>query len=220
MTYQTPSTPKHDDDDVQVEEATALLSDQGGGGGGGPARKKKHGVPTLRALIVGSCFVLGTLAVMIYGGRGGSSSTTHRTAGSTADLLRGYDPSQDFCFQDNDNNDKLCWYPTDNFPCGDWKGVSGLGSDQCGPPCTQVYKMIKKDDGSKFKGCVPPLYNPSLDFCFRDNDNANKYCWYNYDNLPCGNWKGEGGHDFNNCGPPCTNVYISGGCHSVEVLSS
>ena len=135
MTYQTPSTPKHDDDDVQVEEATALLSDQGGGGGG-PARKKKHGVPTLRALIVGSCFVLGTLAVMIYGGRGGSSTTTHRTDGSTADLLRGYDPSQDFCFRDNDNNDKLCWYPTDDFPCGDWTGVSGFGSDQCGPPCT------------------------------------------------------------------------------------
>ena len=70
MTYQKPH-----DDDVKVEEATSLLSGQGGGGV--PAGTKKNGVPTMRAMIVTTASVfLGTLAVVIYGGRGGSSHTS------------------------------------------------------------------------------------------------------------------------------------------------
>ena len=74
MTYQKPPTPKHDDDDT-VEEASSLLFGQGGGDGV-PARKKKHGVPTMRTMVVTACVLLGTFA-MIYGGRG--SSTTSAT---------------------------------------------------------------------------------------------------------------------------------------------
>jgi len=112
-----------------------------------------------------------------------------------------YDPSQDFCFKDNDNDDKLCWCPTDNFPVGNWDGVGGHGYNGCGPKCTS--------------GCI---YDPSHDYCFADEDNVDKYCWYIYHQdaqghqiVPYGNWKGEGGHGYNDCGDKCTNV-ASGGC--------
>jgi len=50
-----------------------------------------------------------------------------------------YDPSQDFCIRDNDNVGKYCWYTYDSFPCGDWRGVTGLGYDNCGPKCTLIH---------------------------------------------------------------------------------
>ena len=49
-----------------------------------------------------------------------------------------------------------------------------------------------------------PVYNPDHDFCFADTDNPGKYCWFCFDNLPVGNWKGEGGHVYNDCGDMCT----------------
>ena len=51
-----------------------------------------------------------------------------------------------------------------------------------------------------------PVYDPSHDFCFQDQDNTWKYCWYPNDRLPDGNWKGEGGHAYNDCGDLCTDV--------------
>ena len=41
--------------------------------------------------------------------------------------------------QYNKNVDKYCWYPTNNIPCGDWKGEGGHGYDNCGPKCKRVY---------------------------------------------------------------------------------
>ena len=158
MTYQT-TTQTHDCD--TVEEASSLLTSvtgspapsfpfgQGGGGGGGvSARKKKNRVPSTRALIV-TCLLLGTVAVIYYGGSG-SSNTNFQRADDTSEalLLRHnqaapvYDPSQAFCFKDRDNDDKYCWYSTDNFPVGNWEGFTcagGHGCAQCGPKCTSVY---------------------------------------------------------------------------------
>ena len=51
--------------------------------------------------------------------------------------------------------------------------------------------------------CKDIPYDPSLHYCFKDTDNAGKYCWYPEDNLPSGNWKGEGGHGENDCGSRC-----------------
>lgn len=75
MTDQTPPTLKHDDNDT-VEEASSLLF--GPGGGGVPARKKQHGVPTITRtrIVTTACVVLGTLAMMLYGGRGRSNTAS------------------------------------------------------------------------------------------------------------------------------------------------
>ena len=116
-----------------------------------PARTKKHGVSTItRTMVVTTCVVLGTLAMLYYGGRG-SSSNTASSDGIAADLLRGYDPSQDFCFKDEDNDGKYCWYPTDSLPEGQfWKGVDTQGNNNCGPKCTSVNDdddgAVKDDD--------------------------------------------------------------------------
>ena len=94
-----------------------------------------------------------------------------RTATHTAAREDYYDPRYDYCFMDEDN-DKVgvyyCWYHKDSFPVGYWKGVTGAGYDNCGPPCTKVR-----------------MYDPSQDLCFSDKDNDDKYCWYPQDNLPC-----------------------------------
>ena len=82
---------------------------------------------------------------MIYGGRGSnrhSSSKTASSGGISADLLRGYDPSSDYCFTEIDTDGKYCWYPTDNLPCGNWKGEGGHGYNDCGQKCTKIYEMV------------------------------------------------------------------------------
>ena len=156
MTYQQPSQ-THDDDNADANEASSLLLPVAGGAGGGgvPTIKKKNGGP-MRAMIA-TCCLLGTLAV-IYGGRG--SSSTDSSGGISADLLRShnqaasmYEPSQDYCFRDNDNPDKFCWYPHDYFPCGNWNGFTcagGHGCAQCGPKCTEVYYI---EDGVLYSDC-------------------------------------------------------------------
>ena len=96
-----------------------------------------------------------------------------------------YDPTQDFCFTDNENPGKYCWYP-DNFPVGNWKGVNGRGVNDCGSKCTKVY-----------------MFDPNRDFCFTDNDNDGKYCWFPTLRLPSGNWKEVTGAAYNTCGPKC-----------------
>ena len=55
----------------------------------------------------------------------------------------------------------------------------------------------------------PRVYDPKQDFCFKDTDNAGKYCWYPEDKSPCPGqpqWKGVDGHGYNNCGLLCTAV--------------
>ena len=143
MTYQQP-THTHDNDNA--EEASTLLtiatvspapSWSLGGRGGVPAGTKKNGVPTMRAMIVTTCFFLGTLAV-IYGGRGSSHI---RSGGSSADLLllgHNYDPNSDHCFTDEANPGKYCWFHKMHYPCGNWQLDSKHGNNNCGPKCTQV----------------------------------------------------------------------------------
>ena len=79
MTYQN-LTLEHDDN---AEEVSPLLLTVAGGGV--PAGKKKNGVPTMRAMLVTSCFLLGTLAV-IYGGRISSSNTVNLGAALLDDV--------------------------------------------------------------------------------------------------------------------------------------
>ena len=149
MTYQT-SSPHYDTADADessslvppvVDASSSFSLGQHG------VSSKKNRVPTMRVMIV-TCFLLGTLA-MLYGGRGSSNTDTNHADGtSEALLLRHnqaapvYDPSQAFCFKDRDNDDKYCWYSTDNFPVGNWEGFTcagGHGCAQCGPKCTSVY---------------------------------------------------------------------------------
>ena len=99
MTYQQPS-PTHDAD---ADEASSLLLTVAGGGGV-PATKKKHGVPTMRAMIVMICFLLGTLAVLYYGGRATSSG------GISAALLRvGTCPGVDMPYDPTDHLITQCY---------------------------------------------------------------------------------------------------------------
>ena len=54
------------------------------------------------------------------------------------------------------------------------------------------------------------VYDPSSDFCFKDNENANNYCWYRRGYWPVGNWQWAtcaGGHGCAQCGSKCTEVY-------------
>ena len=156
MTYRKP-TQTQDDDNVN-DEASSLLaigtaspsssSCSFGPGGGVPARTKKTGVP-MRAVIA-TCFLLGTIAV-IYGGNSSSNSSIRAVGSSDALLLRQnqaaplYDSNTDYCFKSK-TADQYCWYPTDSFPDGRWKGVGGHGDNNCGPTCTSVND---DDDGDR-----------------------------------------------------------------------
>ena len=130
MTYQTP-TQTHDVDNI--DEASSLLTIMTASpapssavrqDGVASTKKENDGVP-MRTMIVTTCFVLGTIAV-IYGGSGSSSNN--------GDVL--YDSSTDYCFKST-TVDQYCWYPTDRFPKGPWKGVSGVGDNHCGLMCNQ-----------------------------------------------------------------------------------
>ena len=130
MTYQN-LTLEHDDN---AEEVSPLLLTVAGGGV--PAGKKKNGVPTMRAMLVTTCFLLGTLTV-IYGGRISSSNTVNLGAALLDDV---YDPNSDYCYKDKDHADRYCWYPTDEFPCTEqnyWvlDGNHYHGYNDCGPEC-------------------------------------------------------------------------------------
>ena len=119
---------------------------------------KKNGVLTMRAMIVTTCFFLGTLAVL-SGSRG---SNTDSSGDLSADLLRGghtqavpsdgislevYDPSSDYCFKDHETPGKYCWHSNNNLPCEgdgtgdgtDWRAeVWSWWYTDCGPKCTKV----------------------------------------------------------------------------------
>ena len=133
MTYQQPN-PNYDN--AIADEASSLLTVVTASPASS-STKKKNGVPMMRAVIA-TWFLLGTLAV-IYGGRG---SVLPRQISDNTCLDHGasvYDPNQAYCFADTDNADKNCWCPTDNYPVGRWKGVSGVAYDQCGDKCTEVH---------------------------------------------------------------------------------
>ena len=100
MTYQNP-THTHDNDTaeeaaplltlVPASPAPALSFGHEGGGDVAPATKKKNdGGVSIRTLIVTTCILLGTLAVVLSGGRGRrSSNNIHRTDGTSEALLLG-----------------------------------------------------------------------------------------------------------------------------------
>ena len=120
-----------------------------------------------------------------------------------------YDPSQDFCFSDNDTAGNYCWYPMDNLLCGNWKGEGGHGDNDCGRKCTKVLVHIQEKRVVRIHchdDLAVSVYDPSKDFCFSNNDTAGKYCWYPTDFFPYGNWKGEGDRGYNECGDKCTKV--------------
>ena len=157
VTYQK-QTQTHDDDNV--DEASSLLtiataapssSSSSSLRQDGVATTKKNGVPTMRAVIA-TCILLGTLAVIYSGCRSSS-----RSGGLSAALFFGYnqaapvvyDPSQDFCFADDDNDDKYCWYPDDRLPSGNWYSVTDRGYNDCGSMCTSVHSNIN-DEGDDY----------------------------------------------------------------------
>jgi len=300
MTYQQPPTPNYDIADegslllTVVTAAPAPLFSFGPGGEEVLATKKKNGVPTMRAMIVTTCFLLGTLGMIFSGGNQGSSSssstaysvsvaalaechpngdpcfggypdwilrnggccdtttcvsknnggdacysyedtscfcqdnpttapspspttsptnrptpkptfmpterpTPNPTPDPTPNPTRRptfnptptpttpmYDPTKDFCYTDRENHGKYCWYFRDSFPVGNWEGVTGRGYNDCGSKCTKVY-----------------TFDPNRDFCFTDNDNPGKYCWFPTNRRPYGNWKRFTGAAYNSCGPKC-----------------
>ena len=229
MTYPTQT---HEDNNV--DEASSLLivatasPSFSFGHDGVATTKKKNGV-SMRAMIATTCFFLGTLAVIYYG-RGSSNSSsnsnTDRTDGTSEALLLGhnqaalevyepyYDPDNgDYCFfQLYARYDNYCWYPSRIFPVGNWKDVTtDRGYDSCGPVCP-----APPPTPSPTPPLTPPpttpVYDPSQDFCFKDKDNADKYCWCRTDNFPFGNWKGVGGRGYGQCGDLCTHVHPDTTC--------
>ena len=135
MTYQQPN-PNYDN--AIADEASSLLTVVTASPASS-STKKKNGVPMMRAVIA-TWFLLGTLAVIYYGGPGCADNTG--AGDSSVCLDHGasvYDPSHGYCFADTDNAGKNCWCPTDNYPVGRWKGVSGVAYGQCGEKCTEVH---------------------------------------------------------------------------------
>ena len=107
-----------------------------------------------------------------------------------------YDPRRDFCFRGlgKGYKNKYCWYPTDNTPVGNWEGVTGAAYNGCGAKCDKVQHY--DPSGSYPNGCD----------CFQDTDNPGKYCWlYDTGYRPYGNWKRDGKHAYDDCGPMCTD---------------
>ena len=94
--------------------------------------------------------------------------------------------------------------------------------DHNGCFCRQARDMISHSVKGAFVGlcdpCLPPpptpspttrtVYDPSSDYCFKDHDNVDKYCWYPTKNFPypAGQWGVESGRD--DCGPKCSKVQI------------
>ena len=218
MTYQNPTL--HYEDNADADESSSLFLTVADASppsslrqDGVAATKKKNGVPTMRTMIA-TCFLLVTIAVLYYGrGSSSRSSNTHRTDGTSAALLLGhnqaalvyydpyYDPSQDYCFMEQYGDGKYCWYPTEDYisPVGTWTAVTGRGFDSCGPECPAPPPTPPP---------TTPVYDPRQDYCFKDNEINDKYCWYPKDSFPVGNWEGIGGRGYDNCGPKCTDVYM------------
>ena len=102
-----------------------------------------------------------------------------------------YDPSHDWCFTDHDNPGKLCWYPTHNYPVGNWGGWDAAYG-QCGDLCTDVYTPGQHDgdwpclpatntfggvSGTNY-GCTIISNSNPFQTCYQYGD-EDKYCWSN-----------------------------------------
>ena len=125
MTYQN-----HSDDKAAADEASSLFLSSGDA----KPKQKTNGVPTvptMQARIATCLFLLGTLAVLFWGGSSNTNTNTntHRTDGTLEALLLGhplaareeyYDPSHGYCFHDS-TLEQHCWYPTKNYHVGNWK---------------------------------------------------------------------------------------------------
>ena len=75
-----------------------------------------------------------------------------------------YDPKKDYCFKDNVTPDHYCWWPSDYFPVGDWKGVnapSGANSG-CGTLCTKLNYVIGIEPEEEF-------YSLCQNYCSQDS---------------------------------------------------
>jgi len=163
MTYQKP-TLNYGTADADDESSLLFL---GVADEAGVANKKKNGVLTLA--VVAICFLFFTLGVIYQG-------SSNSLGFSGAFLLRSepepacmpvYDPKKDYCFKDNVKSDHYCWWPLDDFPEGDWKGVnapSGANSG-CGTPCTQFAEAY----------CVT-----SIDIEFTFSSLCTEYCSQDY----------------------------------------
>ena len=119
-----------------------------------------------------------------------------------------YDPDNgDYCFSElYARYDNYCWYPSRIFPVGNWKDVTtDRPYDSCGPQCPAP-PPTPPPPPPPTPPPTTPVYDPSQDFCFKDKENMDKYCWDPDDRLPVGNWKGEGGHIYNDCGPKCIDA--------------
>ena len=208
MTYQKPIPNSNYDNNADANEASSLVltavvddaspSSFSFGHDGVATKNKNEG--RMRRAVIATCFVLGFVAVVLYGGgRSRQSHMARSTGGLSAELLRkaddtsyNYDPTSDFCFTDTDTAGKYCWYPTDNRPCGNWKGEGGHGYNDCGRKCTRVLGYQDY--------CTAVVYDPHEDFCFSDEDNPGKYCWCPEYKIPYGNWRVNGDRGFNDCG--------------------
>ena len=163
MTYPN-ITQTHDDDNVENEASSLLTimtaspapSSAFGQDGLASTKKKKNGVP-MRAMIATCIFLLGTIVVLYSGGSG---SNTNRTDVISEALLLGqknqaapllFDSQTDYCFKSK-TVDQYCWYPTDRFPYGPWKGTSEMGDNDCGPMCNQF-----ADDSGRY--AIPGYIN-------------------------------------------------------------
>ena len=82
--------------------------------------------------------------------------------------------------------------------------------DKCLPICV----FSEEDDNGTDGECDEPyafflyntvtlVYDPSRDYCYKDKDNARKYCWCPTDSLPSGNYEGKSGRAYNDCGEKC-----------------
>ena len=93
----------------------------------------------MRTMIVTTCFLLGTLA-MIYGGSRSSGSSTPNSStvavvtsdDRCATEVPGAGPC--CCFY-NTVSEQHCWYPTQDYHVGNWRLTHIGGNDSCGPEC-------------------------------------------------------------------------------------
>ena len=254
MTNQKPTKTYDDEASLLLTSVTAAPAPSfsfGQGGGGRVPATKKMNVPTMRAMIVTFCFLLGTLAMIYSGSRGGSSNISSTANTGTVAVVTSDDscatevpgegpccdghPLYDECHQvcdwllkcDNGYVPELTddtatvfpetsHYQPHNCHCRGY-------DDHDGCFCRQVRDMIIKFSNGGVTGgcdpCLPPpptpspttrtVYDPSSDYCFNDNANTWKYCWYPTYNFPDPGplqWGVKTGRDY--CGLKCSKVQM------------
>ena len=136
---------------------------------------------------------------------------------------RTYNSQTDYCFEVGEAPFRKfrCW--TDNSYClpiyGPWKGIGGVGNNQCGPACGSPESGFD-NFAVRTKYCYEShgIYDSQRDFCF---GSGAARCWSHQDCKPEGPWGGLSGIGNNNCGDPCTTfennkIYTPGCCTITE----